>query len=59
MRQPGLSDAVRGAGPGVPAAAAVPQGDQDAEAALGLHLPGAHLHRRVEDDAVEGTSLAT
>ena len=32
----------------------MPKGDKDAEAALGLHRPGSDLHRRVEDDGLEG-----
>ena len=56
MPRAGLGDAVRGPGSRVPTAAAVPQGDQDAEAAVGLHLLGPHIHRRVEDDALEGNS---
>ena len=32
----------------------MPEGGEDAEAALGLHLPGSDLHRRVEDDGLEG-----
>jgi hypothetical protein len=32
----------------------MPERGEDAEAALGLHLPGEDVHRRVEDDRVEG-----
>ena len=31
----------------------MPEGGQDAEATLGLHLLGQDLHRRVEDDRLE------
>ncbi len=32
----------------------MPERNQNAETTLGLHLPGQNLHRRVEDDALEG-----
>jgi len=50
----GVFHAVRSPSSRVPNPEAMPEGGEDVEAVVGLHLPRQDLHRRVEDHRLEG-----